>query len=255
MKKKKKIIIGNWKMNPTNLKEAKDLYDGIKKRNLVIKKSLVVICPPALFIPVLSGKSTSKKISFGVQNIHKEKNGAFTGEISASMAKSTGSTFAIVGHSERRAQGETNDDTSKKVFTLLEQKMRPILCIGELAVDDHAGHLAFLKEQLIVGLSKVSSTMISQVILAYEPVYAIGAKEPVTSHEIHQRNIFIKKVLTDLYGKAKAFEVSILYGGSVNFENASELVTGGDVDGLLVGRDSLKAENFIEIIKKMEQLS
>ncbi len=255
MKKRKKIVIGNWKMNPDTFKDAKALNDSIKRRALSVKKTSIIICPPSIYLPNLKGTSSSKKISYGIQNIGKEKSGAFTGEISASMAKSMGASYAIVGHSERRAAGETNEDTSKKVALLIEQKISPILCIGEKAVDEHAGHLAFVKEQLSIGLSKVTTANIGQVIIAYEPVYAIGAKDPVTSHEIHQRNIFIKKVLTGMYGKAKAFEIPILYGGSVNAENAYELVKGGDVDGLLVGRDSLKAENFIQIAKKMDLLS
>ncbi len=187
-------------------------------------------------------------------NVGKEKNGAFTGDISVSMIKSLGATYAIVGHSERRAAGETDEDINKKVLLLLSQKIKPVLCVGETVVDEHAEHLLFVRRQLMKGLAGVTATDINQVIIAYEPVYAIGAKYPVTS-QIHQRNIFIKKVLADIYGKAKAFEVSILYGGSVNSENARELVHGGEVDGLLVGRDSLKAENFIHILKELDTLA
>ncbi len=192
---------------------------------------------------------------YGIQNIAKEKAGAYTGEISAVMAKGIGASYALVGHSERRMMGETNEDVAKKVALLLERNIRPVVCVGEKAVDEHAGHLAFIKEQLVKGLAGVSSSDITDIIIAYEPVYAIGAKNPVTSHEIHQRNVFIKKVLADIYDKTKAFEIPILYGGSVNFENAKELVKGGHVDGLLVGRDSLNADNFIQILKEIDSLS
>jgi triosephosphate isomerase len=253
--KKKKIVIGNWKMNPDTLKEAKILNEGIRRKLASVKKTVAVVCPPAIFLQGVMSKTSSKKFFYGLQNVSKEKSGSLTGEISVGMAKDMGAAYAIVGHSERRAMGETDEDTCKKVELLLKEKIKPILCVGEPKIDEHAGHLVFIKNQLVKGLNGVSQADIGQVLIAYEPISAIGAKQPITSHEIHQRNIFIKKVLADLYGKAKAFEIPILYGGSVNAENARELVEGGDVDGLLVGRDSLKAENFIKILKEMDALS
>jgi len=253
--KKKKIVIGNWKMNPGTLKEAKTLNDGIRKKIVSIKKTTIVLCPPSIFFSTLKGKSSSKKLFYGAQNVGKEKEGAHTGEISVSMLKDAGGTYALVGHSERRASGETDEDISKKVALLVTEKMKPVLCVGEKEVDDHAGHLSFIKNQLVKGLSLVSPAQITEVIIAYEPVFAIGAKDPITPHVIHQRNIFIKKVLAELYGKNKAFEVPVLYGGSVTFENAKSLVEGGEVDGLLVGRDSLKTNNFIELVKQIDTLS
>lgn len=242
-------------MNPATLKEAKALNEGIKKKLASIKKTTVVLCPPSIFLATLKGKSSSKKLFYGAQNISSEKGGAYTGETSVSMLKDSGGTFALVGHSERRAMGETDEDISKKVALLLGEKLSPVLCVGEKAIDDHAGYLSFIKQQLVKGLSLVTSAQINQVVIAYEPVFAIGAKEPITPHIIHQRNIFIKKVLAELYGKTKAFEIPVLYGGSVTFENAKILVEGGEVDGLLVGRDSLKAHNFIELLKQMDKLS
>jgi len=253
--KKKKIVIGNWKMNPSTLKEAKALNDGIKKKMVAIKKTTVVLCPPSIFLTTLKGKSSSKKLFYGAQSVGKEKSGAFTGEIAVSMLKNAGGTYSLVGHSERRAMGETDDDVSKKVGLLVAENVHPVLCVGEKEVDDHAGHLSFIKNQLVRGLSLISPSQITQVIIAYEPVFAIGAKEPITPHTIYQRNIFIKKVLAEIYGKNKAFDVPILYGGSVTFENAKTLVEGGEVDGLLVGRDSLKANNFIELVKQIDSLS
>ncbi len=253
--RKRKMVIGNWKMSPDTLKEAHTLNDGIKRKIGTIKKTVAVICPPSLFFSALKGRSSSKKFFYGLQNIAKERGGAYTGETSASMAKSLGATFAIVGHSERRALGETDEDICKKIQVLLAEKIRPVLCVGESSVDENANYLAFIKNQLVKGLSGVVAASITEVIIAYEPLSAIGAKNPVTSHEIHQRNIFIKKVLADLYGKAKAFDVTILYGGSVNPDNARELVEGGEVDGLLVGRASLNANDFIRICKAMDTLS
>ncbi len=242
-------------MNPETQKEAKLINDGIKKKISTVRRALVVVCPPAIFLSDIKGKSTSRKILYGIQNVGKEEGGAFTGETSVKMAKSMGVSYVIVGHSERRALGETNEDVCKKICLLLKEKIRPVLCVGEPKVDEHAGHLSFVKEQLVKGLAGVSVADITQVVIAYEPLSAIGAKFPVNSHEIHQRNIFIKKVLSDLYGKNKAFEVTILYGGAANVENARELVQGGEVDGLLLGRASLVPDQFISILKSMDSLS
>ena len=242
-------------MNPATLKEAKALNDGIRKKIVSIKKTTIVLCPPTIFLSTLKGKSSSKKLFYGAQNISKEKGGAYTGETAVSMLKDSGGTYALVGHSERRAMGETDEDILKKMALLIAENIRPVLCVGEKETDDHAGHLFFIKQQLVKGLSLVSATQIKDVIIAYEPVFAIGAKDPITPHTIHQRNIFIKKVLTELYGKNKAFEIPILYGGSVTFENAKMLVEGGEVDGLLVGIDSLKTNNFIDIVKQIDKIS
>jgi len=253
--KKRKIVIGNWKMNPDTLKEAEALNEGIKKKLSSVKKAIAIICPPAIFFSKLKSKTSSKKFFYGLQNVGKDISGAYTGENSVLMAKNLGAAYVIVGHSERRAMGETDDEVSKKVNLLLKEKIHPVLCVGEPKVDEQAGHLSYVKTQLVKGLEGVSAADITRVIIAYEPLAAIGAKQPVTSYEIHQRNIFIKKVLADLYGKAKAFDVTILYGGSVNAANARELVSGGEVDGLLVGRSSLDAAEFIGILKAMDALS
>ncbi len=253
--KKRKMVIGNWKMSPDTLKEAQVLNDSIKRKIGSIKKTIAVICPPSIFFSTLKTRSSSKKFFYGVQNVAKERGGAYTGEVSASMIKSLGAAFAIVGHSERRAMGETDEDVCKKIQALLAEKIRPVLCVGESAMDENANYLSFIKNQLTKGLSGVVAANITEVVIAYEPLSAIGAKNPITSHEIHQRNIFIKKVLADLYGKAKAFDVTILYGGSVNPDNARELVEGGEVDGLLVGRASLNADDFFRIAKVMDSLS
>lgn len=250
----KKLIVGNWKMNPETSAGAKKLASDLRRKLSVVKKSLTVLCPPAIFLNEVVGRGSSTKIKFGLQNLHYEKSGAYTGEISPSMAKSLKIEYCIVGHSERRAIGETNEIICKKVSGLLRAGITPILCVGEKEVDEHANHLNFIRDQLIRNLAGVSMQEIEKIVIAYEPVYAIGASKAISSHEIHQRNIFIKKVLTEKFGKQKAFEVPILYGGSVNIDNAKEIVRDGAVDGLLVGRDSINADNFAEIIKRVESI-
>ncbi len=252
--KKRKIVIGNWKMNPDTLKNAKVLHDNIKKRLVKVKKTIPIVCPSSLYISTLRGKTASRKMAYGAQDVSSEKSGAHTGELSASMLKSIGVSYCIVGHSERRAMGETDDLVSKKALLLINEGIIPVVCIGELSDDARGDYLLYIKNQLIKSLAGISSTNINKVIIAYEPVFAVGASEPVTSHTIHQRNIFIRKVLADLYGKNKAFEVPILYGGSVTSANANELVKGGDVDGLLVGRSSLMSDEFIGILRALDTL-
>jgi triosephosphate isomerase (TIM) len=250
----KRIIIGNWKMNPETSAGAKKLATDIRRKISNVKKSLIVLCPPAIFLNEVVGKGPSTKLKFGLQNLHYEKTGPYTGEISPSMAKSLKIEYCIVGHSERRAMGETNEMICRKVSGLLRTGIIPVLCVGEMEVDEHANHLNFIRDQLIRNLVGVSPQEIEKIVIAYEPVYAVGAARPISSHEIHQRNIFIKKVLTEKFGKQKAFDVPILYGGAVNVDNAKEIVRDGAVDGLLIGRDSLNAANFVEIIKRVEMI-
>ncbi len=254
---KKKLIVANWKMNPELLGDAKKILQKIKKGITRAKHSDVVFCPPALFLGDLRGKSVSLKtgkVSYGVQNITTEVQGAHTGEISAEMAKSAGVRYAIVGHSERRALGEDDLLIAKKVAAALRADITPILCIGELKRDETGESLQILYSQLKASLGLVAVNNISKVVIAYEPVYAIGAAQAVTPHHVHERNIFIKKVLTELFGKDNAFKVKILYGGSADETNAKALVGDGAVDGLLLGRASVNPETFITIVKEIDQL-
>ena len=248
----KKFIVGNWKMNPDSLEEAKKLADDIRKK-IKVKKSIAIFCPPALFLKDIKGKK-NPKIKYGLQNVFYEKNGPFTGEISALMAKNLDVDYVIVGHSERRSMGETDEMISRKMSAVIRSNMTPILCVGEKKVDEHAEHLEFIRDQLVIGLSSVGSDDITKVIVAYEPVYAIGAKQAVGIHQIHQRNIFIKKILSEIYGKQKAFSVPILYGGTVNVDNAKEIVKESAVDGLLIGRQSLIAKDFAEIVNRVDKI-
>jgi triosephosphate isomerase len=251
---RRKILIGNWKMNPQALRDARKIIEDVRKRVALVKSTKIIVCPPSIFLCDIKGTTTSKKIEYGVQNIYQDRSGAFTGEISASMSKSMGAEYAIVGHSERRARGETNDDVAKKVQEILREGMTAVVCVGEKEKDEHANHLEFVRDQVVSALRQVPKEKLWQIIIAYEPVYAIGASQPVSSHEVYERNIFIKKVLCEMYGKDKAFEVPVLYGGSVNDQNAAELVSGGGVDGLLVGRQSIAPESFAAIAKLLDKM-
>lgn len=249
----KKLVIANWKMNPSTLKEATTLFSEIKKTSR--KYSInVVICTPYSFTGIFSDK-VSGNVSLGAQNVFFEKQGAFTGEVSAKMLSSLRVSYVIVGHSERRKLGETNEQVSKKALQVLSEKMLPVICIGEKERDGDGAFFHMIKEQILESLEGVSKKNISKVIIAYEPLWAIstegkGAMEP---HQIHETVIFIKKVLSDKYGKQDATKVKILYGGSVDGENAREAVTLGGCDGVLVGKASLKIKTFEPILKAISK--
>ena len=233
-------------MNPETVTEAKKIVSGVKKGIRLVKKTDVVFCPPFVYLPVLSG-ATSTSVFLGSQNSFYERSGSFTGEVSFSQLPQFKVSHVIIGHSERRVMGEKDEAINKKVLAVVGDGMTAILCVGEKTRDAHGDYLSFVKEQIVSGLKNIEKKFLNHIVIAYEPVWAIGAKEAVASREIHEMNIFIKKVLNGIYG-VPAEVVRILYGGAVNPENISDIMKNGFVQGVLVGRDSLDAKNFIEII-------
>ena len=250
MKNRKKLVVGNWKMNVMSVAEAKKLVSGVKRKTAKIKKTEVVFCPPLVYVSDLKNLS-GKNHKLGVQNISSEEKGAFTGEVSAAQVRQYGVTHSIIGHSERRKMGETDEMVNKKVHLAFNAKMTPILCIGESMRDENGDYLNFIKMQLKTGLKGVTNAQISDVVIAYEPIWAIGAKDAMQSRDIHAMTIYIKKCLQGMF-ESYASSVKILYGGAVNTANTSEIITDGFVDGLLVGRDSLDVESFSQIIKSVD---
>ncbi len=248
-----KLIIANWKMNPMSLKEAKSIISGIssciRKNN---KKTKVVICPPYTYL-FLSNNTKSNKISFGAQNVGANTIGSFTGEISAKMLLDMKIKHVIVGHGESRASGENNVIINQKILNLLKFKMTPILCVGETARDKDGFYLSFISDQLNECLNNVPRNSIKNIVIAYEPLWAIGnnAKREATKDEFIEVKIFIKKVIADIYGSKVAHGVRVIYGGSVNKDNARIFVEDGQADGLLVGRQSLNPKKFSEIINSL----
>jgi triosephosphate isomerase len=250
MNTQKKLVVGNWKMNIFSSKEAKKLVEGIKKEVAGVKRVDVVVCPPVVYLSELK-PLVSKKISLGVQNIWTENSGSYTGEVSIQHVAPYKISYVIIGHSERRTQGETDTIVSQKVVRTLEQGVTPILCIGESVHDEHGDYLGFIKNQLIQGLSGVTKNNIGNAVIAYEPIWAIGAKTAMQPHDIHQMSLYIKKCLKEMYGSYNMVP-RILYGGTVNAENARDIVENGHVEGLLVGRESLTIPGFVGIIHAVE---
>lgn len=243
----KKIIVANWKMNPQNLREAKTLFNsvkkGLKRYSNILKNIRIVICPPFVYLPSLLNLAKNSKIALGAQDLFWEEAGAFTGEISPKMIKNLGCQYVIIGHSERhRILKETDEMINKKLKAALKAKLKPILCIGETEKERKQGKtFQILKKQLRRDLKDISNFefRILNLILAYEPIWAIGTKNPCQPKEA-------EKVLTFLRGILK--KNPILYGGSVNSKNARDYIKIG-FDGLLVGGASLNAKEFLAILK------
>jgi len=248
--KGKRIVVANWKMNPRALAEAKRLFLGVKKAVGELRGAQVIICPPAIFISELRKSYTGKRVLFGAQDVHFEKDGSYTGEVSAPMLKSVGVSHVIIGHSERRAAGETNSDVQKKVRAALDEKLTVMLCVGERERDHDGEHLHFIKEELTAALRTVAKDELKRLVVVYEPVWAIGKsfEHAMKPHDVHQMSLFVRKVLSEQFDRGAAMKVLVLYGGSVEPENAAPLLEGGDINGFLVGHASLNPTTFRDIL-------
>jgi triosephosphate isomerase len=247
----KKLIVANWKMNK-GIVESQKFAEEIrtyteKNKNINCE---IVICPPYTSLDAVHKKLNGSVIKLGAQNVHFETNGAYTGEISCSMLKSCGCEFVIVGHSERRQYfNETNELINKKVLKSLDEGLKPILCIGE-TLQEHQDHIteAVIEEQLNKCLEHVDTEEITNVVIAYEPVWAIGTGKNATSHQVEGVHNFIRKKLRKKYNDEILNHLKIIYGGSINPANARELFSPVSINGGLIGGASLNEKSFIEII-------
>ncbi len=249
MRQRGKIIVGNWKMNPHSEKEAEFIWKSINTYMKKVKNSEVVICPPYPFL-FIHKKLKIKNIKLGAQDVYFEKEGSYTGEVSASMLNNFGTEYVIVGHSERRKMCDSDETINKKIISILKSKMTPIFCLGENTRDHNGFYLSFVKQQIINGLVNITKPQMKNIVIAYEPVWAIGesATRIATVSEFIEMRIFIKKIISDLYDIKTANDIRIIYGGSVNPTNAESFINEGSADGLLVGRDSLTPKKFNTII-------
>lgn len=244
-------------MNPFSAKEAENILNGVKKTIAKLKKTQVVICPPFVYFNNIQKKiGKSANLFLGAQNAFWENEGAFTGEISPEMIKNYSGSYVILGHSERRALGETDEMVSKKAVNCLKAGLKIIVCIGEKIRDEQGDYLVFLRDEIRNSLDKVQKRFLQNLIIAYEPIWAIGKKDTdaMLPADIREVAIYIKKILSEIYSQESGITVPILYGGSVGGKNAREIIKDGGVDGLLVGHQSLKPENFNEILKSVEAL-
>ncbi|MDO8604741.1 MAG: triose-phosphate isomerase [bacterium] len=251
----KKLIIGNWKMYPASLKEAKTKFVAIKKTASKLSNVQTVVCPPLVYVSELKKLVTGHRVVVGAQNAWFEKEGAFTGEVSLAMLASVGAQYVIVGHSERRALGETDELVHKKVLAGVKAGLTVVLCVGERERDPDGEYMKFISEQIKSAIHGVQKKELKKVVIAYEPIWAIGknAVHPASSDDALEVSILVKKTLVDIYGKDAA-SVPILYGGSVDAKNAWEFLLKSQVDGLLVGRASLDPKVFGEILNEADKI-
>ena len=248
-KERKLIIAGNWKMNKTPA-EAAILIDEM----IPLVKDAdcdVVICVPYVDLSIALEKTAGTNIKVGAENCHWEKSGAFTGEVSAEMLTSMGVNYVVIGHSERRQYfGETDVTVQKRVRAALDAGMTVILCVGELLEEREQGiTFEIVGKQTKVALNGVTEEELSRIIIAYEPVWAIGTGKTATSEQANEVNLAIRNIIAALYNKEAADKFVVQYGGSMNAKNADELLAQEDVDGGLIGGASLKAEDFAVIVK------
>ncbi len=247
---RQKIVAGNWKMNMTvqeGIKLAKEVNSKVDSIDLKCK---VILGTPFVHITEVVKAVNADKVDVAAQNCADKESGAYTGEVSASMVQSTGAKYVILGHSERRTYyGENSEILKEKTDLALANGLKPIFCIGEVLSEREADkHFDVVKSQIADALFHLSADEFKNIVLAYEPVWAIGTGVTATSDQAQEMHAFIRSILVEKYGEEVANSISILYGGSCNPGNAKELFANPDVDGGLIGGASLKADDFFAII-------
>ena len=253
--KRTKVIAGNWKMHNDN-SAAQQLASQIKIRTTEIKNTEIILCPPFTALTVVNDVIKDSPIALGAQNVYWEKSGAYTGELSAEMIKSTGAEFVIIGHSERRQFfGETDETVNKRTKAALEAGLKAIVCVGESLEQRESGATAAVIEEQITGsLAGLTTEQMDSVIIAYEPVWAIGTGKTASPEQAQEVHAQIRALVEKQFGSNVAASVRIQYGGSVKPDNADSLLSQPDIDGALVGGACLKAELFVPIIQSAEKL-
>lgn len=247
---RKPIMAGNWKLNKTPnetivfLEELKPLVAGVEDVD-------IVVCPTFTSLNVATYLTKKTNIKVGAQNLFWEKTGAFTGEVSGDMIKELGCDYVIIGHSERRQYfGETDESINKKTFAAFAAGLVPIVCVGETLEEREAGKIEqVIRTQVTVGLKGLDTAKHGKLVIAYEPVWAIGTGKTATPEQANEVHILIRKIVTEMYGAAFANGVRIQYGGSVKPENVKELMAQSDIDGALIGGASLKVDSFVKLVK------
>jgi triosephosphate isomerase (TIM) len=244
----KPILVANWKNYPNSLLEARTLLKDLTKKKKLFDKTNLYIAPPSPYLELVS-KSFAKLAS---QDLFHLEKGSYTGFVGTPILKSFGVRLSILGHSERRAQGESSEEVKEKIKAALRAGIIPLVCVGEVTRDAEGEYFGFLQEQIKASLADLSKKEVKNIMIAYEPVWAIGktAKDALNVEDLSQTVLFIKKVLSDLFGRDIAQEIPVLYGGSVEAKNAREHLVPG-IKGFLVGHASLNSKNFIGIVESL----
>lgn len=251
---RRRMVAGNWKMN-LSFSEADELLFNITEglSEMDLKNKEVVVCPPFPYLEMATDLSAEHPIRVGAQNMSQYSAGAYTGEISAAMLEAMDVDYVIIGHSERRQHfGETDEILAAKVKLALAHDILPIFCCGEVLEERESGkHAEVVKRQLETGLFHLDEEDFFQITIAYEPVWAIGTGRTATPEQAQEMHALIRKLIAARYAPDLAMEISILYGGSCNAGNAAELFAQADVDGGLIGGASLKADEFLKIVRSL----
>jgi len=247
---RKPIIAGNWKLNNTS-KAAVELVTLLKRELSDVTDVDIVVCPVFTVLRDVNDILLDTNIGLGAQNLYWEDAGAFTGEVSAPLIKDTGAQYVIIGHSERRQYfGETNETINKKIKAALAHELTPIVCVGEVLSERESGKTNdVIRTQVHGCFNGFTAEDMKKLVIAYEPVWAIGTGKTATAQQAQEAHHFIRKLLKEMFEASVAESVRIQYGGSVKAENISDLISQEDIDGALVGGASLKADSFIEIVK------
>jgi triosephosphate isomerase len=242
------LIAGNWKMN-TDRAGAVALAKDVVARSDAFQELDLLVCPPSVYLIPVAEVLKGSTVALGAQNMYHEPVGAFTGELSAAMLRDVGCRFVILGHSERRhILGETDQDVNKKSLAALAAGLVPIVCVGELLAEREAGRTAaVIRRQFEGSLAEVSADQIERLVIAYEPVWAIGTGKVATPAQAEEVHADLRKLLAERYNDSLAAKVRILYGGSVKPDNAGQLLSQPNIDGALIGGASLKAADFLGI--------
>jgi triosephosphate isomerase len=250
MTKNKKLIISNWKMNVDAWKDAL----GLAQKTLAVAKRLkrteVVVCPS--FPHIIAAQAKAKMYHLGAQSASVFENGSHTGDVSAKQLAALGVEYVLAGHSEQRQSGDTDVIVSKRIQQIISAGLTAVVCCGDLVRSEDGAHLEFVKTQLKATLAGVPAEKIDQIVLAYEPVWAIGATAAMEADQVYEMTLFVRKTFAELFGADAGHKVQVLYGGSVKADNAAAIMAVGKVDGLLVGRESVNIQGFTDLLKAVD---
>lgn len=248
MKKSVPFIVGNWKLNPVSLAEATTLAANVAKKSKKIEEPYIAIAPGAPYLVEVQKKIAKTPVLLAAQDVSTVSVGAATGEVSILQLKDIGVQYVIIGHSERRAMGESDESINQKTKVILKNRLTPIVCIGEKKRDEKGDFLSYVDDQIVALTKDLTAAEVKKLVIAYEPIWAIGTGETATVEDVKEMQLFIESAVTRLYDRKVAKGMRLLYGGSVKPHNAAELQQGGGMQGFLVGGASLKAEDFMGII-------
>ncbi|HEY5383575.1 MAG TPA: triose-phosphate isomerase [Candidatus Paceibacterota bacterium] len=251
---KHRLVVANWKMYISTPEEAKKFASALRRKARAFAGVEAVLAPSFTLLPLVAAALKGSSIRISAQSVSVFETGAHTGEVAAKMVKSFGATYSIIGHSERRAQGESDEDVRAQLAHAAAAGLTPILCIGERERDPAGAYLSTIVEQLSSVLKDFKKGGVPKLVVAYEPLWAINksAADAMKPAEVREMSIFIKKTLAEHLERATAMRVPILYGGSVEAGNAAALIAEGDINGFLVGHASATVDSFVEILKAVK---